>query len=82
MAKVISKAPQIVPLGDMKDGDIAEVVKWHREDLEPGDLIARYKDMIIVLGQPSGESYISILETECTEENKVIILEGEVTIFI
>lgn len=82
MAKVISKAPQIVSLGDMEDGDMAEVVKWHRVDLKPGDLIMRHKDMIIVLGEPCGESYTSILETECAEENKVIILEGEVTISI
>ena len=82
MAKVISKTPQVVSLSSMKDGDIAEIVKWHSDYRKPGDLIMRHKDMIIVLGEPCGESYISVLETECAEKDKVIILKGQITIVV
>lgn len=82
MVKVISKTPQVVSLGDMQDGDLAEIVKWHSDRRKPGDLIMRHKNMIVVLGEPSNESYVSILETDCAEKNKVIILKGEVTISI
>lgn len=83
MAKVVSKTPQVVSLGDMKDGDIAEIVKWHSDRNKPGDLIMRHRNMIIVIGKPSNASYASILETECAEKNKVIILkDGQITIAV
>lgn len=84
MAKLVSKIPQVVPLGTMKDGDIAEIVEWNPDcsTIGPGDLITRYKDIIIPIGKPSGLSYTSILKTERAEKNKVVILKGEVTIII
>lgn len=82
MVKVISKTPQVVSLGDMQDGDLAEIVKWHSDRRKPGDLIMRHKDMIIVLGEPCGESYTSVLESECAEKDKVAILKGQITIVV
>lgn len=45
MAKVSDS--QVSCLADMKDGDVAEILSWHSEDLRPGDVVQRYKDIII-----------------------------------
>lgn len=45
MAKVLDS--QVSCLADMKDGDVAEILSWHSEDLRPGDVVQRYKDIII-----------------------------------
>ena len=48
MAKVSDS--QVSCLADMKDGDVAEILSWHSEDLRPGDVVQRYKDIIIPIG--------------------------------
>lgn len=50
MAKVLDS--QVSCLADMKDGDVAEILSWHSEDLRPGDVVQRYKDIIIPIGEP------------------------------
>lgn len=52
MAKVLDS--QVSCLADMKDGDVAEILSWHSEDLRPGDVVQRYKDIIIPIGEPMG----------------------------
>lgn len=46
MAKVSDS--QVSCLADMKDGDVAEILSWHSEDLRPGML---YKDIKTLLSQ-------------------------------
>lgn len=61
MAKVSNS--QLTCLADMKDGDVAEILSWHSEDLRPGDVIQRYKDVIIAIGEPMGRAYTTLLTT-------------------
>ena len=49
MAKVSDS--QVSCLADMKDGDVAEILSWHSEDLRPGDVVQRYKDIILLFSQ-------------------------------
>lgn len=53
MAKVLDS--QVSCLADMKDGDVAEILSWHSEDLRPGDVVQRYKDIIIPIGGAYGQ---------------------------
>lgn len=75
MAKVSNS--QLTCLANMKDGDVAEILNWHSEDLKPGDVIQRYRDAIILIGEPMGKSYTTLLtapiSTVCFS-NKVKIL--------
>ena len=71
MAKVSDS--QVSCLADMKDGDVAEILSWHSEDLRPGDVVQRYKDIII----PMGRAYTTLLAAPISAvcfSNKVKIL--------
>lgn len=59
MAKVLDS--QVSCLADMKDGDVAEILNWHSEDLRPEDVVQRYKDIIIPIGEPMGRAYTTLL---------------------
>lgn len=74
MAKVSDS--QVSCLADMKDGDVAEILSWHSEDLRPGDVVQRYKD-IIPIGEPMGRAYTTLLAASISAvcfSNKVKIL--------
>lgn len=76
MAKIAKS--QFSCLLDMKDGDMAEVVNWHDTELEPGDIIQRYGDIIIPVGQPKGKSYSNLFNppvSKVCQSNKVRILQ-------
>lgn len=69
MAKVSDS--QVSCLADMKDGDVAEILSWHSEDLRPGDVVQRYKD------EPMGRAYTTLLAAPISAvcfSNKVKIL--------
>lgn len=75
MAKVSNS--QVSCLADMKDGDVAEILSWHNGDMEPGDVIQRYGDIVIPIGMPVGESYTSLFAAPISAvcfSNKVRIL--------
>lgn len=75
MAKVSNS--QLNCLADMKDGDVAEILSWHNGDMEPGDVIQRYGDIVIPIGMPVGESYTSLFAAPISAvcfSNKVKIL--------
>ncbi len=44
MAKVSDS--QVSCLADMKDGDVAEILSWHSEDLRPGDVVQNIKTLL------------------------------------
>lgn len=68
-----------IPLKKMKDGDVAEVMFWPNEPFMTSKVIQRYKDIIIILGEDSGQSYPGILGTERSATIKVNILtEGTI----
>lgn len=75
MAKVSDS--QVSCLADMKDGDVAEILNWHSEDLRPGDVVQRYKGIIIPIGEPMGRAYTTLLAAPISAvcfSNKVKIL--------
>lgn len=64
MAKVINKTIT-TRLTDMKDGDVAEIVNWFCDDeMEPGTVVQRYKDALIIIGERSGSCYPNIFTVE------------------
>lgn len=65
MAKVKSKAREVL-LGDMKDGEVAEVIYWFNDEVGTGEVIQRYKNSLIVIGKHSDECY-PILFDGCKE---------------
>lgn len=51
MAKVINKTIT-THLTNMKDGDVAEIVNWFcDEEMEPGTIVQRYGDALIIIGR-------------------------------
>lgn len=57
MAKVINKTIT-THLTNMKDGDVAEIVNWFcDEEMEPGTIVQRYGDALIIIGGRSGLCY-------------------------
>lgn len=75
MAKVSDS--QVKCLADMKDGDVAEILSWHDNDLQPGDVIQRYGDIIIPIGMYKGKSYTNLFVASASavcHSNKVTIL--------
>ena len=49
------------------------IPSWHSEDLRPGDVVQRYKDIIIPIGEPMGRAYTTPISAVCFS-NKVKIL--------
>jgi hypothetical protein len=61
MAKVINKTIT-THLTNMKDGDVAEIVNWFcDEEMEPGTIVQRYGDALIIIGGRSGLCYPKLL---------------------
>lgn len=53
------------------------IPSWHSEDLRPGDVVQRYKDIIIPIGEPMGRAYTTLLAAPISAvcfSNKVKIL--------
>lgn len=70
MAKVLDS--QVSCLADMKD--VAEILSWHSEDLRPGDVVQRYKDIIIPIGEPAYTTLLAAPISAVCFSNKVKIL--------
>ena len=51
MAKVLEKG-NVVELSEMKDGDVAEIIKWVNDGVPQGAVVQRYGKAIILLGEP------------------------------
>ena len=45
-----------VPVGHMKDGDIAVITKWRQTSYE-GDVVQRFEDYLISVGKPSSQGW-------------------------
>lgn len=63
MAKVLEKG-NAVALVEMKDGDVAEVVKWRNDSVPQGTVVQRYGKAIILLGEPECHCYPVIFDAE------------------
>lgn len=69
-----SKNRNCKKFGYSYDKDVAEVVEWHHPECI-GSIIQRYKDIIIFIGKPSGNSYPTLFESgEFLKKCKVRIL--------
>lgn len=71
MVTVVSDSNGIVPLHEMSDGNIAEVVASSVEDLKINTVIQRFKDAIILLGEGYGRSFPYLIKN--SSENGCIV---------
>lgn len=51
---------QIVPLGQMKDGDLAAIVSWRSYPERTGRVVQRYGNALVMVGAHSGKSFSTI----------------------
>lgn len=61
MAKVLEKG-NAVALGEMKDGDVAEVVKWKNDNVPQGTVVQRYGKAIVLIGVQENRCYPTIFD--------------------
>ena len=50
-----------IPVGEMKDGQIARIVAWSSGPL--GRLVQRYNDTLVLIGETSGKAYTAIFKS-------------------
>lgn len=62
-------------LYDMKDGQLAVVLKWDWNTNMVGLIIQRHGNAAVVLGEPSGKCYPSIFNSQYSEDYRVRVLE-------
>jgi len=76
MAKVINEVGSDICVLDMNDGDVAVITNWSY-DGHIGEVVQRYKDVLISIGQRSGLCWPNIFEgSESTRKScKVRILK-------
>lgn len=80
MAKVINSKIRVACLTDMKDGDVAEVINWLGDGMDPGTVVQRYGDALIVARR--GECYPTIFTASELCNCKVMILPPGSTIML
>lgn len=59
--KVVSEIAPSIRVTEMKDGQIAVIDRWDFHPHLAGQAVQRYKDILILLGAPSGRSYSQVL---------------------
>lgn len=73
--------PKGVPVGTMRDGDIAEIVAWPREEYL-GQIVQKYHEFLVAVGMEYGHGWGKFsfaTEKHQTSDFRVRILEpGEV----
>jgi hypothetical protein len=74
MLKVTSKVDPTISIKHMADGDIGLVVKWDDNEDMIDKLVQRYDKGMVVLGEPSDESYPTIFTSTKIDKYKVMIL--------
>ena len=80
MSIELKKRGNIIPPKEMRDGQIAEIVKWSHDGYN-GQIIQRYEDTLIVIGENRGKSFTTALSVTNDVGLRVRILEdGEVLI--
>ena len=73
MATVVTVNDEQISVWDMKDGQVAEIIEWHSPSAI-GQVIQRYDDKIIFIGQTWGKAYDTLLQTKDQGKNIVRIL--------
>ena len=58
----LKKEIEGIPVTEMKDGDLAVILKWGTSKSFKGRVIQRYKDVIIALGKDSGKSWENVFK--------------------
>lgn len=77
MAKVESYGLVSEYLLDMKDGDVAEVISWHNDDIHTGAVVQRYSSALVIIGEGSGKCYPNIFDRcDILGTNKIRILKS------
>jgi hypothetical protein len=60
--KLITDITTDIPVGKMKDGDIAIVTQWQHGFDYAGEIVQRYKDYLIRVGKPASEGWDDIFK--------------------
>lgn len=73
-----------IPVSEMKCGELGEVVLWYcsRAISPVGQIVQRYKDIIIVVGECGDDAYPDVLSSESPEQHRVRLLNPLETIQI
>lgn len=71
MATVIKSAPITGDIHIMKDGDVAEILKWHDPDVSIGSVIQRYGNSVVLIGEGHGKGYPNIFECDSKVLSKI-----------
>lgn len=66
-----------VSISDMKDGDVGEITQWPNCCSKPGDIIQRYRETIIVIGESGGSAYTTILNNPQPKARCRILSKGD-----
>lgn len=69
-----NEQPKGIPVGLMKDGDVGVIVSWSTGDYI-GQVVQRYKNYIITVGQSSGYGLGEYFAGDCNSGNRVRLLE-------
>lgn len=73
----VIESPEVsVPVYDMKDGDIAIIVRWGGMNEYCGRVIQRFDDILITLGAPSGQHFSNICDESKPNYRVRILLPG------
>lgn len=76
MARLLEE--EVVDLIDpvkMLDGDVAVIVKWHDKH-NIGRICQRFKDVLLLIGEPSGASYPNLLKSSSPKCRVRVLMAG------
>ena len=68
--KIITKEDKSIPLMEMKDGDIARIVRWgyvetiDSKGLYCGEIVQRYRDYLLCVGKSSDNGWGKIFNNK------------------
>jgi hypothetical protein len=63
--KLITDITTDIPVGEMKDGDIAVITQWKDENYYyTGQVVQRYMDYLIRVGKPSNQGWGGIFKKD------------------
>jgi hypothetical protein len=62
--KLITDITTDIPVGEMKDGDIAVITQWRDRSNYEGQIIQRYKDYLLCVGKPSHQGWGDIFKKD------------------
>lgn len=75
MLKLKKKENIDLDLYSLKDGQIAEIISWGGGEEYNGRIVQRYREDLVTLGAPSGESWFNFFNRKLNGEFLVRVLK-------